>query len=141
MNRDHAHLFNEFINSQLNPEQQRAVLHEQGTLLVIAGAGSGKTRVITARIAHLMINCNVFPSAILALTFTNKAAQEMRERICIIFRQQPTELPFIGTFHSYCLRLLKMNISNCLNILFFLLWMKMINRKCCNGIIQRNGLT
>ncbi len=92
----------------LNSEQEKAVLHEQGPLLVIAGAGSGKTRVITARIAHLMIHHKMHASAIVALTFTNKAANEMKERITS-FIGADQELPFVGTFHSYCLRLLRTN--------------------------------
>ncbi len=80
--------------------------HEQGPVLVIAGAGSGKTRIITARIAHLIVNKHVDPTTIVALTFTNKAAQEMRERI-IAFIGQQIHQPFLGTFHAYCLRLLR----------------------------------
>lgn len=99
------------INNQeiiLNKEQEAAVLHDNGPLLVIAGAGSGKTRVITARIAYLMVERAVPASAIVALTFTNKAAQEMKERIAtFIGSQQP--LPFVGTFHSYCVQVLKKN--------------------------------
>ena len=92
----------------LNTEQQKAVLHTEGPLLVIAGAGSGKTRVITNRIAHIMCNHNVPASSIIALTFTNKAAQEMKERIRKSLGQD-YRLPFIGTFHSYCLYLLRIH--------------------------------
>jgi len=70
--------FNDFFKNSLNTEQQKAVAHETGSVLVVAGAGSGKTRVITARITHLIINKNVSPSSIVALTFTNKAANEMK---------------------------------------------------------------
>lgn len=73
--------FNEFITKNLNPAQQKAVLHEDGPILVIAGAGSGKTRVITTRITHLILNKHVPPASLIALTFTNKAATEMKERI------------------------------------------------------------
>lgn len=92
----------------LNSQQATAVMHEQGPLLVIAGAGSGKTRVITARIAHLITHHKVHASSIIALTFTNKAAHEMKERITT-FIGANQELPFVGTFHAYCLRLLKSN--------------------------------
>jgi DNA helicase-2/ATP-dependent DNA helicase PcrA len=102
MNQD----LNRFIETQLNEHQQQAVLQKDGCLLVIAGAGSGKTRVITSRIAHLMVNEHVDANAIVALTFTNKAAKEMQERI-EKFLHGRSELPFIGTFHSYCLRLCK----------------------------------
>ncbi len=100
--------FKKFFATQLNPAQQQAVTHEKGPLLVIAGAGSGKTRVITARIVHLITEQDVLPTSIIALTFTNKAAQEMRGRITNFLSDTPI-LPFIGTFHSYCLQLLKIN--------------------------------
>ncbi len=98
--------FNDFLEKNLNPSQHKAVHHETGALLVVAGAGSGKTRVITARITHLIINKNVPASSIVALTFTNKAATEMRERIASFLGHQD-QLPFVGTFHSYCVQLLK----------------------------------
>ncbi|MCK4265319.1 UvrD-helicase domain-containing protein [Candidatus Babeliales bacterium] len=97
-----------FIKEELNPQQQKAVIHENGSVLVIAGAGSGKTRVITARIAHLIANKKVDPNSIIALTFTNKAAGEMKERVAS-FLDEDTKIPFIGTFHSYCLLLLRKN--------------------------------
>lgn len=100
--------FESFLRNQLNEPQQQAATHERGPILVIAGAGSGKTRIITARIAHLLLNTHALPSSIVALTFTNKAAQEMRHRIGS-FLGPDTELPFVGTFHAYCLRLLKIN--------------------------------
>lgn len=97
--------FQTFFDTQLNPEQQQAVAQKDGVLLVCAGAGSGKTRVITARMTHLMLMHNVTPYALVALTFTNKAAREMKERIAHFLPGY--QLPYVGTFHSYCLRLLK----------------------------------
>lgn len=99
-------IFNTFLETQLNTPQQQAVKHQNGSLLVIAGAGSGKTRVITARITDLIVNRNVHAAHIIALTFTNKAAHEMKERIAH-FLGTKTILPFVGTFHGYCVKLLK----------------------------------
>lgn len=101
-------LLRTFITQELNENQQQAVTHDKGPLLVLAVAGSGKTRIITARIAYLLQERGVLPSEIIALTFTNKAAAEMRERITQ-FTGSSHNLPFIGTFHSYCLYLLKRN--------------------------------
>jgi len=98
--------FNTFLHNNLNDNQRQAVTHKEGSILVVAGAGSGKTRVITARIAHLILNDNVSASTIIALTFTNKAAQEMRQRIAS-FLPPHIGVPFVGTFHAYCLRMLK----------------------------------
>lgn len=100
--------FNSFVQKQLNPAQQEAVTHGKGPILVIAGAGSGKTRIITARITNLILNHHIPPQTIVALTFTNKAANEMKERITH-FLGTSNNLPFIGTFHAYCVRLLKQN--------------------------------
>lgn len=92
--------------THLNAAQREAATHVKGSVLIIAGAGSGKTRVITARIAHLLRDHNVPASAIVALTFTNKAANEMKERIAHLIGHEHA-LPFVGTFHAYCVRLLK----------------------------------
>lgn len=100
--------FNQFVQTELNKEQQSAVTSTQEALLVIAGAGSGKTRVITARMLNLILNAQVDPRSIVALTFTNKAAGEMRERM-VKFLGESARLPFIGTFHAYCLLLLRAN--------------------------------
>jgi DNA helicase-2/ATP-dependent DNA helicase PcrA len=94
------------INSHLNDQQRTAVLHDKESLLIIAGAGSGKTQVITTRIAHLIANQGAMPHQIIALTFTNKAAGEMRERLHKLLAGQ-YGLPFIGTFHGYCLQILR----------------------------------
>lgn len=94
------------ILEQLNEEQKKAAQPRSGIFLVRAGAGSGKTRVITTRIAHLCLEHKVAPKNITALTFTNKAANEMKERIIELLSQEEG-LPFLGTFHSFCVRLLK----------------------------------
>jgi DNA helicase II / ATP-dependent DNA helicase PcrA len=91
---------------ELNPEQRVAALHFEGPLLVLAGAGSGKTRVLTTRIAHLVQEHGVDPSTILAVTFTNKAAGEMRERVRRLLGHEPGGM-WIGTFHAIGARLLR----------------------------------
>ncbi len=93
----------------LNPAQKDAVLHGPGPLLVLAGAGSGKTRVLTHRIAYLVEHWEVDPSHILAVTFTNKAAGEMRERVMRLLADRPAGIEglWIGTFHSVCARILR----------------------------------
>jgi DNA helicase II / ATP-dependent DNA helicase PcrA len=95
-----------FDLSHLNPEQREAASHFEGPLLVLAGAGSGKTRVLTTRIAWMVEEMGVDPSAILALTFTNKAAGEMRDRVRKALEREPTGM-WIGTFHSVGIRILR----------------------------------
>src|SRR5512134_3108470 len=90
----------------LNPSQREAVLHVYGPLLVLAGAGSGKTRVLTTRIANLIEQHGVPPERIFAVTFTNKAAGEMKERIARLLARDPSGL-WIGTFHSLSARMLR----------------------------------
>ncbi|WP_394023227.1 ATP-dependent helicase [Anaerococcus martiniensis] len=94
----------------LNDKQKEAVLHKNGPLLVLAGAGSGKTRVLTTSIANLIKNEGVDPRNILAITFTNKAANEMKDRIASLLGMDVGHL-WIGTFHSICARILRMNIK------------------------------
>lgn len=99
------------ILASLNDKQQEAVLHTNGALLVIAGAGSGKTRALTHRIAYLIKEKNVNPWNILAVTFTNKAANEMKERVVKLLNSDDGDTPSIGTFHATCVRILRKNIQ------------------------------
>lgn len=101
----------ETLTEGLNPQQREAVLNGDGPLLIVAGPGSGKTRVVTTRIANLILNRGVAPWEILAITFTNKAAKEMRERVERLVPAGDGGAPWIGTFHSMCARILRREID------------------------------
>src|SRR6195952_5825607 len=94
----------------LNPQQRRAVLHEGSPLLIVAGAGSGKTAVLTRRIAYLLAARDVGPGQVLAITFTNKAAAEMRERVAALVGPRARSM-WVSTFHSTCVRILRNQAS------------------------------
>ena len=96
----------EYLNN-LNEAQKEAVLYLDGPLLIVAGAGSGKTKVLTSRIAHIIKEKKAFPNQILSVTFTNKAAKEMQIRVSSILNSDATGLSWLGTFHSICAKLLR----------------------------------
>ena len=100
----------EYLNN-LNKPQKEAVIHLDGPLLIVAGAGSGKTRVLTTRIANIIHQKKAFPNQILAVTFTNKAAKEMQLRVSKILGSAATGLSWLGTFHSICAKLLRKHAS------------------------------
>ena len=103
------------INSEyldnLNNAQKEAVLYLDGPLLIVAGAGSGKTKVLTSRIAHIIKEKKAFPNQILSVTFTNKAAKEMQNRVSAILNSEAIGLSWLGTFHSICAKLLRKHAS------------------------------
>ena len=98
------------LKSLLNKEQYEAVMTTNGPLLILAGAGSGKTRVLTYRIAHMIEDLNIYPSQILAITFTNKAAGEMKDRVKALVGDKAENM-WISTFHSSCVRILRREID------------------------------
>ncbi len=95
----------------LNEAQKQAVLSLDGPLLIVAGAGSGKTKVLTSRIAHIIREKRAFPNQILSVTFTNKAAKEMQDRVSKILGSSAIGLSWLGTFHSICAKLLRKHAS------------------------------
>lgn len=105
------------ILENLNSAQKEAVTTTDGPVLILAGAGSGKTKALTHRIAYLILEKNIHPQNILAVTFTNKAAQEMGNRVAMLlekskFEIQNSKLPWLGTFHSICAKILRHSINN-----------------------------
>ena len=99
----------EYLNG-LNNEQREAVSYLDGPLLIVAGAGSGKTKVLTSKIAHIIEEKKAFPNQILAVTFTNKAAKEMQNRVSEILKKNSSGLSWLGTFHSISAKLLRIII-------------------------------
>jgi len=91
----------------LNEQQKEAVSYLNGPLLIVAGAGSGKTKVLTSRIAHIIKQKKAYPNQIIAVTFTNKAAKEMQNRVSTILKKEAIGLSWLGTFHSICAKLLR----------------------------------
>ena len=104
---DYLQMINLDYLKNLNSAQKEAVIHTDGPLLIVAGAGSGKTRVLTSRIAHIIKEKKAFPNQILSVTFTNKAAKEMQNRVSKIIKNDATGLSWLGTFHSICAKLLR----------------------------------
>ena len=100
-------MINKDYLENLNEAQKEAVLHIDGPLLIVAGAGSGKTKVLTSRIANIIKEKKAFPNQILAVTFTNKAAKEMQNRVSKILGSTAVGLSWLGTFHSICAKLLR----------------------------------
>ncbi len=95
----------------MNPKQAEAVKTTEGPLLIMAGAGSGKTRVLTHRVAHIIQDLNVAPWRILAITFTNKAAREMKERIAGLIGEEEADKVWVSTFHALAVRILRRDID------------------------------
>ena len=91
----------------LNKEQKEAVLSTEGPNLIVAGAGSGKTRVLTTRLIHIINEKKAWPNQILCVTFTNKAAREMQIRVSKLLYKQATAIPWLGTFHSISAKILR----------------------------------
>ena len=126
--------------ASLNPAQREAVAYLGGPMLVVAGAGSGKTRVITYKVAHLIEQGFCEPDRILAVTFTNKAADEMKERIQTLLGQPSGRPPLISTFHSFCTRLLRQEIEALGYSRDFTIYDSDDQRRLVKQIMQEQGL-
>ena len=96
----------DYLNN-LNEKQKEAVTHLNGPLLIVAGAGSGKTKVLTSRICHIILSGKASPNEVLAVTFTNKAANEMLSRVLLNLKKKKFGMPWVGTFHSICVKILR----------------------------------
>ena len=96
----------EYLNG-LNKEQKEAVTYLNGPVLIVAGAGSGKTKVLTSKIAHILNSKKAYPNQILSVTFTNKAAKEMQNRVLKILKNNTAGLSWLGTFHSISAKFLR----------------------------------
>lgn len=125
--------------ASLNPQQRAAVEATEGPILVLAGAGSGKTRVLTHRIAYLVGACGIPPENILAVTFTNKAAGEMRERVEKILGMSTADL-WVSTFHSACVRILRRDISHLGYSRGFVIYDEGDTRSAIRDALKRHGL-
>ena len=123
----------------LNEEQKQAVTAGDGPLLIIAGAGSGKTKVLVTRCAYLLSERSVWPGSILAVTFTNKAAREMRERLELLTGIDVQRM-WLGTFHSVCARILRMEADFCSFGTNYVIWDDSDQQSMLKGIIADMGL-
>ena len=108
---DYLKMINSEYLKNLNKAQKEAVLHIKGPLLIVAGAGSGKTKVLTTRIAHIIKEKKAYPNQILSVTFTNKAAQEMQNRVSNILKKEAIGFSWLGTFHSVSAKILRKHPS------------------------------
>ena len=126
--------------TKLNPQQKEAVKKTKGPLIILAGAGSGKTRVLVSKVIYLIKNHNINPSNILMITFTNKAAKEMKKRINLILKSK-NKLGFIGTFHSLCARILRIDGSKLGIENRYIIYDESDQLKVIKKIIKENSFT